>query len=197
MISAEEAAGISEPAAKMKRGEDAREGECSYGNGRRNDVARTEPDDVSRHQFPCGKGLPGGVAQDPGVDLQALPQGFDDSRGPALLHVAHDGIHDQQGAHHGEIGKFPERGGEHHDQFEHPRRNAPEFPEEIEHWMSALFGDLVVPVLLPASLHLRGGQAGVWIRLERARCDRDGCGPGRHAPNLRTNHDFTACAKAA
>ncbi len=71
---------------------------------RRDDVAGTHADNVAGNQFPCGNDLPVRIAPDTRTDLQALPQCFNDTGGPVLLHKAQHGIDNQQRAHHSEVG---------------------------------------------------------------------------------------------
>jgi hypothetical protein len=77
----------------------------------------------SRLQFPGGNDLPARIAPD------AFPQCLHDSGGPALLFKAQHGVDHQQGAHHGQVRIVSQHGRQNHDQFEHPRRDAPEFPK--------------------------------------------------------------------
>ena len=88
---------------------------------RRDDVARAHADDVAGDQFPGGNDLPARIAQHARTDLQPSPQRLDDAGGPMFLRKAQHGIDDQQCAHHGEIGVFPEDSRQNHDQLEHPR----------------------------------------------------------------------------
>ena len=98
---------------------------------RRNDVAWAHAHDVAGDQFPGGNDLPARLAPDARIDLQPSSQRLHHAGGAALLRKAQHRVDDQQRAHHGEIGIFSEHGRQHHDQFEHPRRDAPEFLEEL------------------------------------------------------------------
>ena len=101
------------------------------------------------------------------LTCKRLPQRLNDAGGAVLLHKAQHGVDNQQRADHGEIGVIPEHGRQHHDQFEHPRRNSPEFSEEFEDRMLLFFGHLVVAVLLAANVHLRAREPGVRVHMER------------------------------
>ena len=68
----------------------------------------------------------------------------------------------------GQVRVFPEHRRQHHDQLEHPRRQAPELAEKREDWVPSCFGYFVVAVLLPAKLHLRSHEPGVWADVERS-----------------------------
>ena len=70
--------------------------------------------------------------------------------GAALLRKTEYSIDDQKRAYHGEIGIFPEHRRQDHNQFQHPRRQPPEFCQKCEHRMRLLNGDLVGAILLPA-----------------------------------------------
>ena len=122
---------------------------------RRDDVAGAHANDVAGDQLPGGNDLPARIAPDARTDLQPSPQCLDDTGGPALLHEAQHGVDHQQRAHHDEVRVFSEHGGQNHDQLEHPRRDSPEFPEELEDRVPFLLGHFVVAVLLPADVHLR------------------------------------------
>ena len=84
-----------------------------------------------------------------------------------LLHKAQHGIDNQQRTHHGEIREFPEHRRQHHDQFEHPRRDSPKFPEEFNDGVTFCFGYFVVAVFLPAGVHLRLRESGIRVDMER------------------------------
>ena len=73
------------------------------------------------------------------------------------------GVDEQQGAHHDEIGVFAEHGGQHHDQFEHPRRYAPELAEKFAEGVILFFGHFIETVLLPAEIHLCQRESGFGI----------------------------------
>ena len=117
---------------------------------RRNDVAGPDADDVAGNQFAGGNDLPVRIAQHARADLEPSPQRLHHARGATLLPKAQHRIDDQQCADNGEIGVVPQHERQNHDQFEHPCRQAPEFPEELEDRVFFLLGHLVVAVLLPA-----------------------------------------------
>jgi hypothetical protein len=86
--------------------------------------------------------------------------------GPALLHKAQHGVDHQPSAHHGDIRVFSEYRRQNHDQFEHPRRDSPEFPQEFEDRVTFCYGYFVVAMLLAVRLHLRGSQPDVGVDMK-------------------------------
>ena len=132
-----------------------------------------------------GNDLPARIAPDACTDLQPFPQGLHDSGGPALLFKAQHGVDHQQGAHHGQVRIVSEHGRQNHDQFEHPRRDAPEFPKELENRVAFFYSHFVIAVLLPADVHLGVCKPGVGVDVE---C-RERVGNGRGVDVRR----FAAC----
>src|SRR5579872_4857690 len=76
-------------------------------------------------------------------------------------------------------------GRKHHDEFEHPRRQAPELGKEPEDRMLLLLGHFVVAVRLPAEVHLNPGETCVVVYPECFECvgNRRGC-------DIRNLHPF-------
>jgi hypothetical protein len=141
--------------------------------------------DITGDQFPGRHHLPARIAQHARADPQPPPQRLDNARRPALLREAQHGVDDEQCAHHGKIGEFVQHGGEHHDQLEHPRRQAPEFSEEREDRMPFLFGHLVVAVLLDTGCGVRASEARLGVHAER----REGVG-NRQGIRVGSTPDF-------
>ena len=108
----------------------------------------------------------------PRTDPHPAPQRLDDARCPALLRSAYHGVDNKQCAHHGEIREFLLYNREHHDQLEHPRRQAPKFCEELEDQVSFLFGHLVIAVLLQTDGGVGASETCLEVHVQR----REGVG---------------------
>ena len=106
------------------------------------------------------------------ADLQSSPQRFDNAGGAALLRETQNGIDDQERTHHREIGKFPQNQRQHHNHFEHPRRQAPELREKCADWMPFLHGHFIVAVRLLTRGRLCARKPGLGVHIER----REGVG---------------------
>ena len=87
-----------------------------------------------------------------------------------LLREAQHGVDDQKRADDREVGVFPQRRRQHHDELEHPRRDAPELADEHEQRVGPFLGDLVEAFGPPACLHVRAKEPS--LRIGEQRCER-------------------------
>ena len=101
-----------------------------------------------------------------------------------LLRETQDGVDDQERTHHREIGIFPQDQRQHHNQFEHPRRQAPELREKCADRMAFLHGHFVVALRLLTGGGLGAGKPGFRVHMQR----REGVGYGRGCDVRRLRH---------
>ena len=122
------------------------------------DVTQAQPDHITGHQLPRGRGDPFAVADDAGVDRQLCFQRVDRVAGLAFLGVADHTVGHQQQQDDEEIRPVPDRAGQDDGDLDHPRDWAPEVAEELQQRVGLVLGDLVRPVLRQPSRRLGGAQ---------------------------------------